>query len=76
MECSMKHKHLRHGVTYHDNGLIAVNQGICNGCQLSYNPDDGMYYVQDPRNPDITIGRFVHFRNALMRARGQIHRRK
>jgi len=45
----------------------AVDQGIFNGWQLSWNPDNGRYYVNHPDGA--TIGTWKDLRNARQYAR-------
>lgn len=43
-----------HILQTHENGLIAVEQLPCNGWVMTYNPDDGRFYVHAP-DDNLTI---------------------
>lgn len=46
-------------------GSPAVDQGVCNGWPISYNPDDDRYYVHWPDEDQNTRARFKDFSNAV-----------
>lgn len=55
------------------NGVPTVNQPACNGWDISYNPDDGRWYVCKP-DADwpgelVTVATFKKRRNAMTYAR-------
>ena len=55
----------------HANGLIAVDQGIVHNHPVSYNPDDGKFYIHEPGVTDGTgvLATFKDWRNAVQFAR-------
>ena len=48
----------------HANGLIAVDQGSVAGRQISFNPDDSMFYVHKHRSDEV-IGTFPRLAAAV-----------
>lgn len=47
----------------------AITQPVVSGWQLSWNPDDGRYYVEAPDDPSEVKGDFREFRNAVYYAK-------
>lgn len=52
----------------HENGLIAVDQGSVAGRQISFNPDDSMFYVHKHRSDEV-LGTFPRLAAAVRFAR-------
>jgi len=52
----------------HQNGLIAVDQGSVAGRQISFNPDDSMFYVHKHRSDEV-LGTFPRLAAAVRFAR-------
>lgn len=52
-------------------GELAVDQAVINGKPLTWNPDDGRFYVHAPETVNGTnvLGTFKEFRNAVYFAR-------
>jgi hypothetical protein len=48
---------------FEENGLVAVIQHQSELFDLTYNPDDKMYYITKKDNE--TVGKFTEFRNAV-----------